>query len=157
LNQILKCQTSRFLYGSKVPAVTITVFITILEQNRHNSCQSSTKFSEEDGTSPSATPSHLKYFNYESKCQKNFYVTQVLQQDICFICIQRKDKIMGNKGLLPMIGRDLWEENYVVTYGFLYSESTYLEKTCIVTLFLQDGVYQRSYLLPTLPVSISFL
>ena len=25
-------QTSRFHYGSKVPAVTITVFITILEQ-----------------------------------------------------------------------------------------------------------------------------
>jgi hypothetical protein len=34
LNQILKRQTSRFHYGSKVPAVTITVFITILEQNR---------------------------------------------------------------------------------------------------------------------------
>jgi hypothetical protein len=30
---ILKCQTSRFNYGSKVPDVTITVFITILEQN----------------------------------------------------------------------------------------------------------------------------
>jgi hypothetical protein len=43
LNQILKRQTPRFHYGSKVPAVTITVFITILEQN---SCQSSTKFSE---------------------------------------------------------------------------------------------------------------
>ena len=46
MNQILKRQTSRFHYGSKVPAVTITVFITILEQNRLNSCQSSTKFSE---------------------------------------------------------------------------------------------------------------
>jgi hypothetical protein len=46
LNQILKRQTSRFHYGSKVPAITITVFITILEQNRWNSCQSSTKFSE---------------------------------------------------------------------------------------------------------------
>jgi hypothetical protein len=46
LNQILKRQTFRFLYGSKVPAVTITVFITILEQNRQNSCQRSTKFSE---------------------------------------------------------------------------------------------------------------
>jgi hypothetical protein len=34
LNQILKRQTSRFHYGSKFPAVTITVFITILEQNR---------------------------------------------------------------------------------------------------------------------------
>jgi hypothetical protein len=34
LNQILKRQTSRFHYGSKVPAITITVFITILEQNR---------------------------------------------------------------------------------------------------------------------------
>ena len=34
LNQILKRQTSRFHYGSKVLAVTITVFITILEQNR---------------------------------------------------------------------------------------------------------------------------
>jgi hypothetical protein len=43
LNQILKLQTSSFLYGSKVPAITITVFITILEQN---SCQSSTKPSE---------------------------------------------------------------------------------------------------------------
>jgi hypothetical protein len=31
LNQILKRQTSRVHYGSKVPAVTITVFITILE------------------------------------------------------------------------------------------------------------------------------
>jgi hypothetical protein len=30
----LKRQTSRFHYGSKVPVVTITVFITILEQNR---------------------------------------------------------------------------------------------------------------------------
>jgi hypothetical protein len=29
---ILKRQTSRCHYGSKVPAVTITVFITILEQ-----------------------------------------------------------------------------------------------------------------------------
>jgi hypothetical protein len=28
----LRCQTSRFHYGSKVPAVTITVFITILFQ-----------------------------------------------------------------------------------------------------------------------------
>ena len=34
LNRILKRQTSRFHYGSKVPAVTIAVFITILEQNR---------------------------------------------------------------------------------------------------------------------------
>jgi hypothetical protein len=35
LNQILKCQISRFHYGSKVLAVTITVCITILlEQNR---------------------------------------------------------------------------------------------------------------------------
>jgi hypothetical protein len=33
-NQILKRQTSRVHYGSKVPAVTIRVFITILEQNR---------------------------------------------------------------------------------------------------------------------------
>ena len=46
MNQILKRQTSRFHYDSKVPAVTITVFITLLEQNRYNSCQSSTKFSE---------------------------------------------------------------------------------------------------------------
>ena len=34
LNQILKRQTSRFHYGSKVPAVTITVCIAMLEQNR---------------------------------------------------------------------------------------------------------------------------
>jgi hypothetical protein len=34
LNQILKRQTSPFHYGSKFPAVTITVFTTILEQNR---------------------------------------------------------------------------------------------------------------------------
>jgi hypothetical protein len=33
-NQILKRQTSRFHYGSKVPVVTITVLITILEKNR---------------------------------------------------------------------------------------------------------------------------
>ena len=33
LNQILRRQTPRFHYGSKVPAVTITVCITILEQN----------------------------------------------------------------------------------------------------------------------------
>jgi hypothetical protein len=46
LNQILKRQTSRFHYGSKFPAVTITVFIKMIEQNRQNSCQSSTKFSE---------------------------------------------------------------------------------------------------------------
>jgi hypothetical protein len=51
LNQILNRQTSHFHYGSKVPAVTITLFITILEQNRYHSCQSSTKFSEEGGTS----------------------------------------------------------------------------------------------------------
>jgi hypothetical protein len=31
--EILMCQNSRFHYGSKFPAVTITVFITILEQN----------------------------------------------------------------------------------------------------------------------------
>jgi hypothetical protein len=46
LNQILKRQTSSFHYGSKLPAVTITVFITILEQNRLNSCHNSTKLSE---------------------------------------------------------------------------------------------------------------
>ena len=51
LNQILRRQTSRFHYGSKVPAVTITVFITILEPNRLNSSQRSTKFSEEGGKS----------------------------------------------------------------------------------------------------------
>jgi hypothetical protein len=34
LNQILKRQTSPFHYGSKSPAVTIIVFITILEQHR---------------------------------------------------------------------------------------------------------------------------
>ena len=33
LNQILMRQTSPFHYGSKFPAVTITVFITKLEQN----------------------------------------------------------------------------------------------------------------------------
>jgi hypothetical protein len=32
LNQILRRQTSCFHYSSKVPAVTITAFITILEQ-----------------------------------------------------------------------------------------------------------------------------
>ena len=32
LNQILQRQTSRFHYGSKVLAVTITAFLTILEQ-----------------------------------------------------------------------------------------------------------------------------
>ena len=46
MNQILKRQTSRFLFGSKFPDVTVTVFITILEQNWYNSCQSSTTFSE---------------------------------------------------------------------------------------------------------------
>jgi hypothetical protein len=39
-------QTSPFHYGSKFPSVTITVFITILEQNRQHSSQSSTKLSE---------------------------------------------------------------------------------------------------------------
>jgi hypothetical protein len=34
LNKILRRQTFRYHYGSKVPAVTITAFITILEQNR---------------------------------------------------------------------------------------------------------------------------
>ena len=34
VNQILKRQTSRFHYGSKVPAITIAIFIAILEQNR---------------------------------------------------------------------------------------------------------------------------
>jgi hypothetical protein len=51
LNRILRRQTSHFHYGSKVPAVTITAFITILEQNRQNSGQRSTKSSEEGGTS----------------------------------------------------------------------------------------------------------
>ena len=46
-----KAPASRFHYGSKVPAVTITVFITIMEQNRQNSCQSSIKFSEKGETS----------------------------------------------------------------------------------------------------------
>ena len=43
MNQILKRQTSPFHYGSNL---IITVFITILEQNRQNSCQSSTNLSE---------------------------------------------------------------------------------------------------------------
>jgi len=34
LNQISKRQTSRFHYGSKVPAVTITVFIRDKRQNK---------------------------------------------------------------------------------------------------------------------------
>ena len=51
LNQILQRQTSRFHYDSKVPAVTTTAFITILERNRYNSSQRSTKSSEEGGTS----------------------------------------------------------------------------------------------------------
>jgi hypothetical protein len=51
LNQILRRQTSRFHYGSNVPAVTITACITILEQHRQNSSQRSTKSSEEGGTS----------------------------------------------------------------------------------------------------------
>ena len=42
LNQILRCQTSRFHYGWKVPVVTITTFLTILGQNRYNSSQRST-------------------------------------------------------------------------------------------------------------------
>jgi hypothetical protein len=43
LNQILKRQTSRFHYGSKIPAVTITVFITILEQNSGQSSEANVK------------------------------------------------------------------------------------------------------------------
>jgi hypothetical protein len=46
LNQILKRQTSTFHYGSKFPAVTITVFITILEQTGKTVVKSSTKLSE---------------------------------------------------------------------------------------------------------------
>jgi hypothetical protein len=46
LNKSLKHQTSRFHYGSQFPAVTIAVFITILQLNRSNSCQSNTKLSE---------------------------------------------------------------------------------------------------------------
>ena len=34
LNQIKRRQTARFHYGSKVPAVTIAAFKTILDQNR---------------------------------------------------------------------------------------------------------------------------
>ena len=34
LTKILRRQTSRFHYGSEVPVVTITAFMTILEQNR---------------------------------------------------------------------------------------------------------------------------
>ena len=34
VESVLKPQTSRFHYGSKVPAVTIAIFITILEQNK---------------------------------------------------------------------------------------------------------------------------
>jgi hypothetical protein len=44
-------QTSRFHYGSKVPAVTYNSIYNNTETNRLNSCQSSTKFSEEGGTS----------------------------------------------------------------------------------------------------------
>ena len=51
LNKILSRQPFRFHYGSNVPAVTIKVFITILEQNRQNSSQRSTKLCEEVGTS----------------------------------------------------------------------------------------------------------
>ena len=42
LNQILRRQTSRFHYGSKVPLVTVTAFLTILGQIRYNSSQRST-------------------------------------------------------------------------------------------------------------------
>ena len=72
--------TSRFHYGSKVPVVTITAFITILEQNRENSSQTVlnsvrkvSNISREP--SPSITMSPLKYFNYDSIWQKHFYVT----------------------------------------------------------------------------------
>jgi hypothetical protein len=34
VESVLKRQTSRFHYGSKFSAVTIAIFITILEQNR---------------------------------------------------------------------------------------------------------------------------
>ena len=51
LNQILWRQTARFHDGSKVPAVTIAAFITILDQNRYNSSQRSTKSSEDGRTS----------------------------------------------------------------------------------------------------------
>jgi hypothetical protein len=51
LNQILLHQISRFHYGSKVLTVTITAFITILEQNRTNNSQRSTTSSEEGGAS----------------------------------------------------------------------------------------------------------
>jgi hypothetical protein len=40
LNQILKPQTSRFHYGSKVPVITITVFITILNSTQHANVES---------------------------------------------------------------------------------------------------------------------
>ena len=58
LNQILRHQTSHFHYGSKVPAVTITEFTTILKQNMQNSSQRSTKFSEE-GHSGTSIVNHL--------------------------------------------------------------------------------------------------
>jgi hypothetical protein len=45
-SDFLKRHLHPFHYGSKSPAVTITVFITILEQKRQISCQSGTKLSE---------------------------------------------------------------------------------------------------------------
>ena len=47
MNQILKRQTSRFHYGSKVPAVTITVFITILERQRRLICHDYSQYKNE--------------------------------------------------------------------------------------------------------------
>ena len=44
VNQILKRQTSRFHYGSKVPAVITTTSTTTLEQNRQDSRQSKQYF-----------------------------------------------------------------------------------------------------------------
>ena len=68
--------TSRFHYGSKVPVVTKTAFTTILEKNRQNSSQTVPNSVSNISREPSpSTMSPLKYFNYDCKCQKYFYVT----------------------------------------------------------------------------------
>ena len=70
MNHILKRQTPRFHYGSKVSVVTITTFITIQEQNRKNSCQSSTKFSEVNVKE-----------GFTSHSDKNIFVTFLLTSE----------------------------------------------------------------------------
>ena len=123
MNQILKRQTSPFHYGSKFPVVTITVFITILEQNRYNSSQSSTKLSEVN-VKDTFTP-HIDSKIFLIFSLKPYLYTLSLYENKK----RRKQQTMGHKVLhrkqmirTPPPKKEKEEENKINDFYLVYNK-----------------------------------